>query len=497
MKQATTLPTLPSSLSLKLPWHCLFRETRTRILLLYALTLLAVVGAAVPIFRTLLFREVDERVRADLQEELEDFADTYDNWDAQDPETDEGLTAFIEDFTQTTRPEDDNFHLVVFNGEFFKSNPQALPAAIGPDSDLVAQWRTLTKATEDTFNVADPTVGSILYSTYVLETNDVPRGLFIVAHLSAGERTEALSGVYVFTKVAVGVIIVAFLLAWFASYQFLKPVQDLALTARSISETDLSGRLEIKGTGEMAELCCTFNAMMNRVQSAFESQRNFINDASHELFTPLTIIQGHLEVMGDDPDERAATLTLVMDEIDRLGRFAKDLLLLAQAEHPNFLQLETINVADFTQEIFAKVSVLADRQWQLGSLGRGVMVGDRQRLTGAILNLACNATQHTQSTDTIELGSTTLGGKVRVWVRDTGEGIAPADQARIFDRFARAANTYRKSEGAGLGLAIVKTIADSHQGTIELVSQPGAGSTFTLVLPLDLPHQRHLSEFQP
>jgi signal transduction histidine kinase len=117
------------------------------------------------------------------------------------------------------------------------------------------------------------------------------------------------------------------------------------------------------------------------------------------------------------------------------------------------------------------------------------MVGDRQRLTGALLNLARNAAQHTQPTDTIELGSTTLGIQVRFWVRDTGEGIAPADQTRIFDRFARAANTYRKSEGAGLGLAIVKTVAESHQGTIELVSQPGTGSTFTLVLPLDIPRQ--------
>jgi signal transduction histidine kinase len=340
----------------------------------------------------------------------------------QDPETDEGLTAFLEDFMQTTRPEDDNFHLVVFNGAFFKSNPRALPAVIGPDSDLVAQWRTQTTATEDKVNVADPAVGSILYSTYVLETNDAPRGLFIVAHLSAGERTEALAGVYVFTRVAVGVVIVAFLLAWFASHRLLKPVQDLALTARSISEADLSGRLEVQGTGEMAELSRTFNAMMNRVQSAFESQRNFINDAGHELFTPLTIIQGHLEVMGDDPDERAATLTLVMDEIDRLGRFANDLLLLAQAEQPNFLRLETINVADFTQEVFAKASVLADRQWQLGSLGRGVMVGDRQRLTGALLNLARNAAQHTQPTDTIELGSTTLGRQGEVVGARHGRG---------------------------------------------------------------------------
>ena len=464
-------------------------ETRTRILLIYALTMLAAVGVAVPIFRTLLFREVDSRVQANLQEELEDFAETYNDWDAVTPEDDAALEDFVKDFLSETIPEDDNYHLIFLNGEFVRSNPRTLPKDVAPESALGQQWATLATATEGRVTVADPAVGSVIYGTYVLETNDIPQGVFVAAHLSAGERTEALAGVYVFTKVSIGVVVLAFLLAWLVSQQLLKPVQNLALTARSISETDLSRRLEVQGTGELAELSRTFNAMMNRVQSAFESQRNFINDAGHELFTPLTIIQGYLEVMGDDPDERAATLALVMDEIDRMGRFANDLLLLAQAEQPNFLQLETINVADFTQEVFAKVSVLADRQWQLGSQGRGVMVGDRQRLTGALLNLARNAAQHTQPTDTIELGSTTLGDNVRFWVRDTGEGIAPADQTRIFDRFARAANTYRKSEGAGLGLAIVKTVADSHQGTIELISQLGTGSTFTLVLPLDLPQE--------
>ncbi|NJN31140.1 MAG: HAMP domain-containing protein [Synechococcales cyanobacterium RM1_1_8] len=466
-------------------WQRLAGETRTRILLLYALSLLAAVGGAVPVFRFLLFQEVDQRVQADLREELEAFQETYAAWDELNPETDEALQSFIQDFLAETLPEDDNFHIVLLNGQFFRSTPQALPEVLAPDTDLVQGWRSLTEATNGYLNVADPAVGSVLYTSQVLETNGVPRGLYVVAHLSAGERREALAGVYVFAKVAVGVIALAFLLAWVASQQLLKPVQNLAMAARSISETDLSRRLEVRGSGELAELSRAFNAMMNRVQSAFESQRNFINDAGHELFTPLTIIQGHLEVMGDDPDDRAATLALVMDEIERMSRFASDLLLLAQAEQPNFLQLETIHVAEFTQEIFVKVSVLADRQWQLGSLGRGVMVGDRQRLTGALLNLARNASQHTQPTDSIELGSTTLGDTVRLWVRDSGTGIAPADQARIFDRFARAAHIYRKSEGAGLGLAIVKTVAESHQGTVELSSQLGSGSTFTLVLPLD------------
>jgi signal transduction histidine kinase len=451
--------------------------------------MLAAVGVAVPIFRALLFLQVDQRVQADLEEELDKFEDTYQAWDAVTPESDVELEAFVETFLSETIPQDDNYHLVFLNGKFFRANPGALPEVIRPASELGQQWATLTDTTDGKVTVANPKVGSVLYKTYVLETNDIPRGVFVAAHLSAGERTEALASVYVFTKVAIGVVLLSFLLAWLASQQLLKPVQQLAVTARSINEADLSRRLEVAGSGELSELAATFNAMMNRVQSAFESQRNFINDAGHELFTPLTIIQGHLEVMGDDPADRAATLSLVMDEIERMSRFTNDLLLLAQADQPNFLQLETIPVAAFTEEIFAKVSVLADRQWRLGSLGRGVLVGDRQRLTGALVNLAKNAAQHTQPADTIELGSATLGSQVRFWVRDTGEGIALADQTRIFDRFARAANTYRQSEGAGLGLAIVKTIADSHSGSIELVSQPGVGSTFTLVIPLDLPQQ--------
>nr|WP_238718387.1 ATP-binding protein [Petrachloros mirabilis] len=462
-------------------------------MLLYVLTMLAAVGVAVPIFRTLLFQDVDRRVQTRLLAELEDFQATYQRWDAAAPETDEALHAFIEDFLASEIPEDDNFHIVILNGEFFRANPMPLPAVIQPRSKLVQQWTTLTEATQGKISDVDPKVGSVLYHTYVLETNDIPRGLFVAAHLSAGERTEALASVAVFIKVAIGVVALSFLLAWVASRQLFKPVQELALTARSISETDLSGRIEVQGSGELAELIDIFNAMMNRVQSAFESQRNFINDAGHELLTPLTIIQGHLEVMGDDSEDQAATLTLVMDELDRMSRFVNDLLLLAKAEQPDFLQLETIEVAEFTEAVFAKVAVLADRQWQLGNCGKGILVGDRQRLAGALINLAKNAAQHTQPTDIIELGSATLGNQVRFWVRDTGEGIAPRDQTRIFERFARAANSFRKSEGAGLGLAIVLTIANSHYGTVELVSQLGVGSTFTLVIPLDCPEMERVT----
>ena len=136
------------------------------------------------------------------------------------------------------------------------------------------------------------------------------------------------------------------------------------------------------------------------------------------------------------------------------------------------------------EEIYQKARALAsDRQWLLERKGSGAIVADRQRLTQAILNLAQNATQHTQAGDAIALGVSLKQGKVCFWVRDTGEGIPLADKARIFERFARVTNSQRRSEGAGLGLAIVQAIALAHGGKVELFSRLGRGSTFTIVIP--------------
>jgi signal transduction histidine kinase len=189
--------------------------------------------------------------------------------------------------------------------------------------------------------------------------------------------------------------------------------------------------------------------------------------------------------MGHDPVEQQETITIVMDELDRMNRLVDDLILLAKSERPDFLQLETVNVEALTQELFSKACALADRHWVLDNVGRGQAVLDRQRITQAIMNLAQNATQYTQPNQTIAIGSAIRSKMVHFWVRDTGEGISLDDQQRIFDRFARAANSRRRSEGAGLGLSIVRAIVEAHHGQIKLRSQLGKGSTFTIMIPLD------------
>ena len=278
--------------------------------------------------------------------------------------------------------------------------------------------------------------------------------------------------------------VVGLILTWIAAGKVLTPIQSLIKTARSISDNDLSQRIPIQGQGEMAELATTFNHMMDSLEASFISQRQFINDAGHELRTPITIIRGHLELLDDDPQERDATISLVLDELDRMTRFVEDLIFLAKAERREFLELGTIDIEQLTEELYSKAQGLASRKWKLEAKASGSMIGDRQRITQAIMNLAVNAVQHTTVSDTINLGSSLKKGYVSFWVRDTGEGIALEDQKRIFQRFARATNSRRRSEGAGLGLSIVQAIAQSHSGKVELYSQIGIGSTYTLTLPL-------------
>jgi signal transduction histidine kinase len=470
-------------------WKRLLKETRTHILIAYTLVMAGITALSVPLFMMLFLQNVDQRVRQDLQEEMTAFQERYEAWKAN-PEFDGNLENFVDAVSENTKPQDDNYLIFYINDAYYESSPDKLPSELSRGSVAEAHWVKLTELSEGWRETNNPELGTIIYLAQPLEIDGEQRGVFVAAHTTAGEQQEALDGITIFAKIVVAVFVIGLGLAWLTTGKLLKPVQDLSAAARSISETDLSSRITVSGSGELAELADTFNSMMNRLQDAFTSQREFINDAGHELRTPITIIQGHIDLLDNVPIEVAETLKIVQDELDRMGRLVNDMILLAKSERPDFLQFETIEIAPFAEELLHKARTLADRNWQLQQRGEGVMVADRQRLTGALLNLLNNAAQHTQPSDLIELGVVTQKQQVRFWVRDRGEGIPLAQQSRIFERFARIAHTRRRSEGSGLGLAIVQAIAEAHSGRVELASKPGHGSTFTLILPLDPPQER-------
>ncbi len=432
--------------------------------------------------RQVLAARLEQQVDRRLVQEVEKFrllASERTNILAQSEKATEAL---FDAFLASNIPSNGVFLITLLDGKIYASSPTALPKALQENISLLKSWSAVKEPQRGRLITPADTV---LYLTEPVQFQGKTQGVFVVVQSTAGEWQEVNEAVTVVIQVTLIALAIAAILTWVVAGRVLVPLRLLTETARSISASDLTQRLPIQGADEIAELTVTFNEMLNRLDAAFASQRNFINDAGHELRTPITIIRGHLELMGDDPAERGETLALVTDELDRMNRMVNDLLLLAKAQQPNFLQLQTVEIGLLTEELYTKAIALGDRDWQLEAKATGSMITDRQRLTQAMMNLAENATQHTKPGDAIALGSSMGEGVVKFWVRDAGTGIAAADRDRIFERFARAANRRRRSEGAGLGLAIVRAIAQAHGGQVELETQLGFGSTFTLILPLE------------
>jgi two-component system OmpR family sensor kinase len=221
----------------------------------------------------------------------------------------------------------------------------------------------------------------------------------------------------------------------------------------------------------------------DRLRRTLESQKEFIDDATHELLTPLTIIRGHLELGLDDPAERAGAVEVVTDEVIRMTRLVDELRVLAHTRRPDFLEAEQLDAGALVREVLDKVRGLATRDWQLRSCDGLWLVGDRHRLQQALINLAHNAVQYTGPEDRIVIGAGVEDDGARLWVADTGPGVPEHEHARIFERFAYGAGGRRHPNSTGLGLAIVSAIARAHGGRVELDSSPGAGATFALILP--------------
>ena len=160
-----------------------------------------------------------------------------------------------------------------------------------------------------------------------------------------------------------------------------------------------------------------------------------------------------------------------------------DLLLLAKAQQPDLLEFDLVDVGELTREVAEKGATLGERRWSLDAVADGGLVGDRQRLSQALIELMKNAVDHTETEDEIGVGSRISDGRAYLWVRDTGPGIPPEMREHIFERFTRAGP--HRTEGAGLGLSIARAIAEGHGGRIELESEIGHGSTFTLDVPVD------------
>ncbi|WP_082690009.1 sensor histidine kinase [Leptolyngbya sp. NIES-2104] len=471
-------------------WRRFFSKATTRILAWYFILTACSGLVAILVTREIFWHRMEQQAEQTMLRKVEVFRSITrkQNSTAQPPFSDDLAAALDMYFSRyyyvPATVEVADSAIAVIDGKIARSTPQTRLDLLNQRPDLIKDWSQLTQPRHG--EIAFVNESCWLYRVEPIQLGNKQAGVLVILYNNAVTTRQTNNAVLIVFEVATVVFIIAAVIAWRTARQVLAPLRMLTQTARSITESDMTQRIVVKGSDEIAELTITFNEMLDRLQLAFNSQQEFIRDAGHELRTPITVIQGQLEMLSYRPERQPQTLKLVMDELDRMGRLVNDLLLLAKAERPDFLRPKPDELDWLTEELYLKARLLADRDWQLESKGLSPVTLDRQRFTQAVMNLVQNAVRHTQPGDTIAIGSTSKNGYLHFWVKDTGEGIAPADQERIFQRFARATDIDQddRFEGAGLGLAIVKAIVNAHGGWIELSSQLGYGSTFTLVMPL-------------
>ena len=352
-------------------------------------------------------------------------------------------------------------------------------------SDSVASWTEGTGSFHSNY----------MFVTVPMQTGPRQSGLVI---LGSPADPYGLESRLVFTLVAgsLATLIIALLGGYWLADRAMRPVHTITQAARSIGETDLSRRLNMKSKDELGELANTFDGMLGRLQAAFERQRQFVADASHELRTPLTIVNLETSRSLASPrkkEDYRHALAIIHNENDFMTALVNDLLTLARMDAGQaIMESLPVDLSDVAVETMERLAPLAARngvRLEAGNLPEAHILGDRQNLVRMVSNLVDNGIKYAAGEDKKVSIETGISGDT-AWVRvsDNGPGIAPEHLPHLFDRFYRVdqartrgadeSSDAQSPSGSGLGLAIVQWIVRSHGGEVKVESQVGVGTTF-------------------
>ena len=332
--------------------------------------------------------------------------------------------------------------------------------------------------------MVDPTTGRV-----IREEQPIRAQISGLEHLVNERALEKLRS---YSFASLGVLFVASLgVGWLVAGRVLRPIGHITDVAKEIQATDLSRRIDLQGPDdELKELADTFDAMLGRLDEAFEAQRRFIQDTSHELRNPLAVMRTNLDVALSDPDASADDLrdaaAVVVRTVDRLTHLVDDLLQFARHGAPTFAH-EPVDLADVVREVAAEFSgSAAERDLTLDAAAPPGLwvVGDRVALRQALHNLAGNAVRVAPPGTAVRVAAGRDHGWIWMAVEDRGPGIPEAERELVFQRFWRKSRADEDgSRGSGLGLTIVRQVAEGHNGEVRLASEEGRGSTFSVWLP--------------
>jgi len=280
---------------------------------------------------------------------------------------------------------------------------------------------------------------------------------------------------------------------WWLMRKSLSPIAALTEAAQNIHEKNLRSQLPRTGNGdEFDRLTEVFNGMTARLDGSFQRIREFTLHASHELKTPLTVIHGELETALQNtslPSAERERLLSHLDETQRLAKIVDGLTLLTKADAGQItLARETVRLDELVRDACADAQILGQPhrvQIRLNECEPSEILGDRHRLRQLLLNLTDNAAKYNQPDGSVEISLRRVNGRAEIAIANTGPGIAPEAQPRLFDRFFRGDSSHNNSqEGCGLGLSIAQWIVSAHGGQIQIQSLPAKITTVTIRLPL-------------
>jgi signal transduction histidine kinase len=288
-------------------------------------------------------------------------------------------------------------------------------------------------------------------------------------------------------------VLLGLLGGWWLTRRALTPVAALTQAVEKIHDRNLSESIPRTGNGdELDRLTEVFNAMTARLDGSFQRIREFTLHASHELKTPLTILRGELETALHDESASAAQKELLasqIDEIERLAKIVDGLTLLTKADAGQIaLKCEPVRLDELVRECVADAKILAQSQGvevRLESCDEVTISGDRHRLRQLLLNLADNAVKYNRPGGSMNFSLQRNGAMAELKIANTGAGLSPELQPRVFERFFRGdASHHSAVDGCGLGLSIAQWIVHAHRGEIHFVSKPETLTTVTVTLPM-------------
>lgn len=276
------------------------------------------------------------------------------------------------------------------------------------------------------------------------------------------------------------------------SRRALRPITEIAESARRLSASNLSQRIEAPGArNELKELSGVLNDMLDRIESAYNSQKQFVSDASHELRTPIAVIQGYADMLDrwgkKDPEVMDESIAAIRSEAAGMKELVEQLLFLARHDNRTHqYAMVYLDAGQLVEETYRDTQLIAEGHVvRHGAIHRAIVYGDRPALKQALRIFVENAIKYTKKGGTITLSCTREEKFCRITVADTGQGVAEEELSRIFERFYRTESVRSSTvDGHGLGLSIARIIVRAHGGKIEVQSKKGVGSRFHILLPL-------------